>query len=141
MTAVLIGSISELCSGAFPEYCSRGTSLFVAQGLDGVEPRGAHRGNHAADHSYRSENKNGNQQRARRDDQTNVTAFGILRHRTIEGKPSDGERDRVGQHDSQRSADESNGEGFGEELRKDVSSPRTQRFLYSDLTCTLCHRD
>jgi len=39
---------------------------------------------------------------------------GVLRHRAIQGEPSDGERDCIGEHDSQRSAEESNSESLGE---------------------------
>ena len=54
---------------------------------------------------------------------------------------SNRKRDHVGQHDSQRSADESNGESFGEELQQNVSAARAQRLFHSDLSRPLRHRD
>src|ERR1700722_13934976 len=128
----------------FPELNSESLSangLFVAQGLDGIQPRGAEGRNHAADQPDRSKNQCGHDYRAGSDDQTDVPSLRILGHRAIKREPSYGKRDHVGQNNPQQAADESDGKSFCEELKQDISTARPQGFFYADLPSTLGHRD
>ena len=50
-------------------------------------------------------------------------------HRTIESEPADREGDHVSQDDPEHSADESDGQGFGQKLQEDVAAARAERFF------------
>src|SRR2546421_11151725 len=115
--------------------------LFVPQGLNGIQTRGTDGGYHTADQPYGTEDKRGHDQSARSNHQADVAGFGVLRYGAVEGEPSDRKRNSVRQNDSQRAADESNGEGFGQELKKDMPPPRAQRLFHSNLTGSLGYRD
>jgi hypothetical protein len=58
-------------------------ALFVSQSFDGVQPGSAQGRNHTADQTHRGQNDCGHKQSTRRDDQTDIPGFGILRHRAV----------------------------------------------------------
>src|SRR5580704_10532641 len=91
--------------------------LFVSQGLNGIETRGPDGWHHAADEAYGTEDERGHDQSTGRNDEADIARFCVLRHRAIQGKPSDGERDPVGKDDSQSAAHEGDGKRFGQELK------------------------
>src|SRR5258707_5347533 len=92
--------------------------LFVSQGLNGIETRGPDGWHHAADEAYGTEDERGHDQSTRRNDQADIASFCVLRHRAVQGKPSEGERDRVGEDDSQSATNESDCERFGQKLKQ-----------------------
>src|SRR5579863_100258 len=114
-------------------------SLFVPQGLDRIEARGAEGRHHAADQSHGAENQRGGDQRSRSDNQADVTRFSVLGESTVQRKPSHGKRDRISQYHSQHAANKSNRERFREELHQDVSPGRAQRLLHPNLARALCN--
>src|SRR5258708_39084319 len=98
----------------------QGDLLFVSQSLDRVQAGGAKSWDHAADQSHGAENYGGRDQRSRSDDQANVAGLSVFGKGAVQGQPSYGKRDRVSQYHSQHTANEGNGESFGEELHQAV---------------------
>ena len=88
---------------------------FVAQSFDGIEARGAESWHHAADQPHDAENERGRNQGCGSDDEADVAGFAVFGKSAVQGESSDRECDRVGENYSQYSADEGNGESFGEE--------------------------
>src|SRR5256885_9428842 len=58
----------------------------------------------------------------------------------IQGQSADRNRDGVGQYDPQHSAEETDGQGFRQELQKDIAATRAERLFHSDFTGALRDR-
>src|SRR5664279_2933967 len=121
--------------GASPVFT--GSSLFVAERFDGVEAGGADRGHHTADQSDGSEDEDGDDEGNGVDHEADVAGFGVFGHGAVKCKSAYGESDYVRQDNAEQSADEGDGESFGQKLEEDVPPSRPQRLLHSDFSGAL----
>ena len=81
---------------------------------------------HAADQAHDRENDSGCNQRPWGDYQADVAGLAIFGEGAVKSQPADRQRDRVSQDDSQYASDESDGQGFRQELQQNVLALRAQ---------------
>src|SRR2546429_4339974 len=100
-------------------------SLLVSQGLDRVEPRGAHRRVKPEDHADPDRDADRDDHGAARDEERQIRRLWYAMHDLGDG-PS--------QEDPEHSAEAGERDRLDEELRQDVAAPRANGLADTDLT-------